>query len=394
MWSRNRLKLFALALGVLLVGTTLFSPAVSTPVQDPPGDDLVRLGGGQTAVWPYVSPGKTFERRASSVNVVVRTDADRVVRTLQTGEDPWNRTDAAFTEDEASDQYVPNGSNVTWADAIGSKRYIYYSVGEDGTWTAQTAQLQQGDYFGGQHHVRIYDLEQADEDWTVMQAHAEHWDWFTLTHTVDSLEDARGPIEEQYMAKEGVSAVQRVYFDNGDRYDHDGWTTIVYLALLPLVGAATATAEFRRAFDRLWTRRTRHRVLLFLAVPAVLLGVRVGGITVENLVTVPPDAVVAVFYPILVVGTPLVAYVVGSRLDPVDGFLFASLGFGTGVVLDYGLIGVSVLPIELVLHRVGAAVAIGLVAAGATSRESLETDVELLVGLGLWIVLVVAAHVV
>ncbi|WP_435360974.1 hypothetical protein [Haloarchaeobius sp. DFWS5] len=394
MWSRNRLKLFALALGILLVGTTLVSPTVTTPVADPPGEQLVPLGESETAVWPYVSPAQTFQRRASSVNVVVQGDADRVREQLQSGEDPWNTTNAAFTEDEESDRVLANQTNVTWSDALGAKRYLYYRNASGGQWAAQSYQLQRGDYFGGQYHVRVYGIEGEDANWTVMQAHAEHWDWFTLTHTVDSLEEARGDIEADYMTENRSERVRRVFYGNGDRYDHDGWSTVVYLLLLPAVGAVTARANARQAFDRLWTRRTRHRIALFLGVPAVLLGVRFAGITLENLLSVPPDAIVAVCYPILVFGVPGVAYYVGSRLDPVDGFLFASLGLGTGIVVDYGLIGISVLPIELVLHRVGCVVAIGLVAAGATRLDEFDFDARLLVGVALWAVFVVSAHVV
>ncbi|WP_435317125.1 hypothetical protein [Haloarchaeobius sp. TZWSO28] len=394
MWTKNRLILFAVAIAVLLVGTTLTAPSVSTPDPEPPDRKLVTLGESETTIWPYVGPKRSFDRRASSINLVVRADASEVTRRLRSGETIWNTSEPAFTEENRSERQVDNGTGVSWSDAYGAKRYVYYETGTQSVWTAQTSQLHHGDYFGGQYHVRVYDLQQAEGNWTVVQAHAEHWDWFTLTHTVDSLEEARINIEQDFMTAAGPDDVQRVYYDNGDTYDHDGWTTLVYFALLPLVGATAFVPTLERAFDRLWTRHTVWRVVLFLSIPAVVLAVRLGGVTAENLLTVDPDIVVAAFYPVLVIGTPLAAFAAGSRLEPTDGFLFGSLGFGMAVVVDYGFIGVSVLPIEVVMHRVGLAVAIGLVAAGARRLDDFELEPPLVVGLVTWLVLVVTAHVV
>ncbi|WP_439028628.1 hypothetical protein [Haloarchaeobius sp. DT45] len=394
MWTKNRLVLFAVAIAILLVGTTLTAPSVSTPEYEEPDTNLVTLGESDTDIWPYVGPKRSFDRRASSVNLVVQADADKVTSQLRAGETGWNTSDPVFTEENRSERQVDNGTGVAWSDAYGAKRYVYYETGSESVWTAQTSQLHHGDYFGGQYHVRVYDLQRADRNWTVVQAHAEHWDWFTLTHTVDSLEEARITIEQEFIHALGARDVQRVYYDNGDTYDHDGWTTLVYLALLPLLGSTVFAPTLQRTLDQLWTRQTVWRVVLFLAVPAVVLAVRLGGVTAENLLTVDPDLVVATFYPVLVFGTPAVAFAAGSRLPSTDGFLFGSLGFGTAVVVDYGVIGVSVLPIEIVMHRVGCAVAIGLVAAGAQRLDDFDLEPALVVGSGLWLLLVVMAHVV
>ncbi len=386
--------LFAVAIAVLLVGTTLTAPSVSTPDREEPDRHLVTLGESDTAIWPYVGPKRSFERRASSINLVVQADADEVTRRLRTGETAFNDSEPAFTEENRSERQVDNGTGVTWSDAYGAKRYVYYETDTQQVWTAQTSQLHHGDYFGGQYHVRVYDLKQAEENWTVVQAHDEHWDWFTLTHTVDSLEEARVTIEQDFMAAAGTSEVQRVYYDNGDTYDHDGWTTLVHLALLPLLGATAFVPSIEQAVDRLWTRHTVWRVVLFLAIPAVVLAVRAGGVAAENYLTLDPDVVVAALYPVLVFGTPAVAFAAGRRLEPTDGFLFGALGFGMAVVVDYAVIGISVLPIEIVMHRVGLAVAIGLIAAGARPREEFDFEPALVVGSMLWLLFVVTAHVV
>lgn len=398
MWTRNRVLVLVFAVTILLLGTTFVSPAVQTPPSDVHDDDtrLVDIGGTRTEVWPYVSSRETFRSRASALNLLVRGEPEQVRARLEAGGDGWNETDPAFTEGEEERPGFANETRIVWADAVGANRYIYYEhPGGDGEWTHQSYQLHKGDYFGGQYHIRAYQIETENGNWTAVQAHAEHFDWFTLTHTVDSLEEARVDIERDFIDSTPTGSVQRVYYDNGDTQDHDGWTTVVYLFLLPLAGSVS-TASARQAVeavvDGIWTRRTRLRVAVFLGPAAVLLGVRFAGIAIENAMWVDPNAVVAALYPILVFGTPAAAYVAARNLDPVDGFIFGTLGFGTGVVLDYGFIGVRVLPIELVVHRVGLAVGIGLVAAGASSFRDFELRRSLVAGGLLWFGLVVAAH--
>lgn len=396
MWTRNRVLVLALALTVLLIGTTFVSPSVQTPPEEEDDDEaLVTLGDTDTRVWPYVSSRESFRGRASALNLFVQGDADRVHARLRNGGEGWDETDSAFTETADESPQFGNDSGVVWADAFGAKRYVYYERAGERVWTSQSYQLHNGDYFGGQYHVRAYEIDAGSENWTAVQAHAEHWDWFTLTHTVDSLEEARIDLEREFIDSTATGDVQRVYHDNGDTHDHDGWTTIVYLFVLPLLGRVSTAPARQRARDVLegvWTVRTRLRVAVFAGPAAVLLGVRFAGIAVENAAVADPNTVVAVLYPVLVLGTPIAAYLAARSLDPVDGVIFGTLGFGTGVVLDYGFIGIRVLPIEIVLHRVGLAVGIGLIAAGATRLREFELRRSLLVGGLLWYGLVVAAH--
>lgn len=398
MWTRNRVLVLVFAVTVLLLGTTFVSPSVQTPPDDPEDDDaaLVALGDTETEVWPYVSSRTAYSGRASALNLLVRGEPDQVRARLRAGGDGWNETEPAFTEGADENPQFGNDTRIVWADAVGAKRYVYYQHADgESEWTPQSYQLHKGDYFGGQYHIRAYQIETREGNWTAVQAHAEHFDWFTLTHTVDSLEEARVEIERDFIDSTETGDVQRVYHDNGDTHDHDGWTTVVYLLAIPLLGSVSLTSArttARTIVDGVWTRRTRLRVAVFLGPAAVLLGVRLAGITVENAVSVDPNAVVAGLYPLLVFGVPAAAYVAGRRLEPVDGFIFGTLGFGTGVVLDYGLIGVRVLPIELVLHRVGLATGVGLVAAGATTVGEFELRRSLVAGGLLWFGLVVAAH--
>jgi hypothetical protein len=398
MWTRNRVLVLVFAVTILLVGTTFVSPSVQTPPDDPEDDDaaLVSLGDTETEIWPYVSSREGFRGRASALNLLVEGDPDQVKTRLQAGGDGWNETETAFTEEEDENPQFGNDSRIVWADAAGAKRYVYYEHENGrGEWTPQSYQLHRGDYFGGQYHIRAYQIEATGGNWTAVQAHAEHFDWFTLTHTVDSLEEARIDIERDFIDSTPPGSVQRVYHDNGDTHDHDGWTTLVYLLALPLLGSVSfgsAQATARTIFDGVWTHRTRLRVAVFVAPAAVLLGVRFAGIALENSLSADPNTIVAVLYPILVFGTPAAAYVAGRNLDPADGFIFGTLGFGTGVVIDYGFIGIRVLPIEIVLHRVGLAIGIGLVVAGASSFRDFELRRSLVTGGLLWYGLVVAAH--
>jgi len=398
MWTRNRVLVLVFAVTILLLGTTFVSPSVQTPPGEPEDDDeaLVGLGDTETDVWPYVSSREAFQGRASALNLLVRGNPEQVKARLQAGGDGWNETEPVFTEETDDNPQFGNGSRIVLADAVGAKRYVYYerATGE-GTWAPQSYQLHRGDYFGGQYHARAYQLETESGNWTAVQAHAEHFDWFTLTHTVDSLQEARIDIERDFIDSTPTGDVQRVYHDNGDTHDHDGWTTVVYLLALPLLGSVSlgsARTTARTIFDGVWTYRTRPRVAVFVGPAAVLLGVRFAGIVIENAMSVDPNSIVAALYPVLVFGTPAAAYIAGRNLDPADGFIFGTLGFGTGVVLDYGFIGVRVLPIELVLHRVGLAVGIGLVAAGASAFHDFELRRSLVAGGLLWYGLVVAAH--
>ncbi|WP_137285091.1 hypothetical protein [Halorussus salinisoli] len=373
----------ALAFVAILVG-----PGASV-VADSADPTLVRVGDAK--IWPYVGPDRSFDRRASSINVVVRNHPERV-RGYLTRRHGWNRSDAEWVENAPDETTVVADERVPWRDAPGASRYAYVA---DRGWVSERYQLHHGSYFGARDHLRAYGP--PDGDWTAVQAHAEHWDWFTITHTVDSVEDAQRRVEAAFLGKPEF-AVKRVYYANGDTYDADGWTTVVVMALAPLLGR-----NARSFLRRLAAGRNRRRGTLAGTLAALPLVVRFGGILCErHLPWLSPDAVVALWYPVLVGGVPLAAYLFGRRLPAAEAGALAAVGFGTGLVLDYASLGVAVLPIPVAAHRAVVVAAVGLLAAGAGSRGDSTAGEPtagrwtpvLRAGAALWVVAVVAGHLV
>jgi hypothetical protein len=402
------------------------------PDDGPPSPSLVTVGDAE--LWPYVAPSRSFDRRASSINVVVGAGPDRVRRHLLR-EEAWNRTEetdevvvgegvnGSATDETSEDEdgestdgtqgEVTDGNQseatgepeldaplddevVPWRDAPGGTRYAYAA---DEGWTAEAYQLHRGTYFGSRYHLRAYGIR--DGEWTAIQAHAEHWDWFTITHTVDSVEQAQRRVEGGFLGKSAIE-VRRVYHGNGDTYDADGWTTVVLVALAPLL-SRRLPRNLARRFGRVVTRQNRRRAALAGSLAALPLVVRFGGIVFErHLAWLSADAVVAVWYPVLVVGVPLVAYRFGRGLAKLAAGTLAALGFGTGLVLDYAYLGIGVLPIPVAVHRVVVVVAVGLVAAGAgsksddcgLSKSAFRWTPALRAGAVLWVIAVIAGHLV
>ena len=381
-WTALALALVALALAAVVVGAPAGESAgdvSSAPVDDDASPTLVTVGDAQ--VWPYVASERSFDRPASSLNVVVEEDPVSVRRYLAR-EREWNRSNDEWSDgwsDETSDPAVLDSETVPWRDAPGATRYAY--VASDG-WVTERYQLHRGDYFGSRYHVRAYGPR--DGDWTAMQAHVEHWDWFTITHTVDSVENAQRHIEAEFLGNSGFS-VRRVHHGNGDSYDADGWTTVVVLALTPLVA--------RKRLRAVAGGRNRRRAALAASLAALPLVVRIGGVLFERyLPSVAPGVVVAVWYSVLVVGVPLAAYAFGRRLPATEAGALGGLGLGVGVLLDYAYLGVGVLPIPVAAHRAVVVAAVALVAAGA--RPARRWTPLLRAGAGLWVVAVVAGHLV
>ena len=131
-----------------------------------------------------------------------------------------------------------------------------------------------------------------------------------------------------------------------------------------------------------------RRTLLFLA-PVLITGfVRFGSIAVEeSFPGLSPKAIAAVFYLFLAISLPVSAYALSKSLTAEEAFALALLGLGTGQIVDYTAIGVSVLPINVIVHRVVLVAALGFVAAGGAREvpgESGWSD-ELVFGVACWL---------
>jgi len=164
-----------------------------------------------------------------------------------------------------------------------------------------------------------------------------------------------------------------------------------------LVGALASSAPV--SLDRLSRTLSRSRkrlvavaadvdlryLVLFGATLSVLLFVRTVGIYLEQALPGSPKLVVALCYPLVPVGVPVVAYLPARGLDEFRCFVVASTGVALGITVDYALLGVAVLPVETLVHRLGVVLAVGLLSAGAA-----ENGQSLRLGALLWVAVVFA----
>lgn len=192
------------------------------------------------------------------------------------------------------------------------------------------------------------------------------------------------------MANSNVELVWRAHLGNDGPSDADGWATVVELALLvPLLGLGSSTVG--AVADSHLTPIDPRLGLLADAVFGLVLGVRVGGIALERHVSVlSMHAIAAALYPFIAVGLPLAAFLIGTTITRrIDAAATAALAFGAAVLVDYGLVGTTVIPVEVLLHRLGLVLALGLIAGGAAKRASRATLLNDLIGtgFGLWLLL-------
>ncbi|WP_255193293.1 hypothetical protein [Natronobeatus ordinarius] len=432
-------------LAVLFVGgpSLLVSPSTSdiAPEEaDAPAPEIVSLEGAESGFWPYLNAREVHEKR-SPLNVVVRGDTDEIVRALgDAGETDWEETDHdhfeaeelvdpilgnesddgvhAHTEGEANASQLLSPTDIPWSQADGTTRLAYLDPGpdEEAYWTTETLQLEDGEYYGYRYHIRLYESPNPDDEWVVMQTHSEHFDWFTLRHRVDGVEAAQSRVEADLMAIPGVEVqqdVHRTYLGNEGPSDADGWATKADLtavaSLAFVVGlaarregvlerAGTEVDEHLTDVDRARLSAAADRIearhlILAGTVLTVILGVRIAGIALDRHAGVlSVHAIAALLYPVIAVGLPLAAYAIASGLERrLDAAVAASGSLAVAIWIDYGLLGVDSLAIDVVLQRILVVVAFGLIAGGAAKRATRESRLNdmLLAGVALWVIVLV-----
>ncbi|QSX00403.1 hypothetical protein [Haloterrigena alkaliphila] len=360
--------------------------------------------GDDSSLWPYTSPTTAFEDRTLAINVLVSGDPAETRRHLEERSDgEWNET--APEEEDVSDAGTDErvGTSTAWGTADGSTRYLYATTDGDpsgGRWIDESYQLHDGDYLGSRHHIRAYESPDPDDEWTAIQAHGEHWDWFRLSHTVDSVERSQQYVEREFMGRHYVTDVTRVHLGNDRGSDADGWVTIVdldggdppfhlaFLGLLP--GAMLATrVSSRNPLDALVAARVPRALLLAGSLIALYFFVRFGAIAVETrLHGVDPRFIAGAFYPFLAVGLPVCTYYFARSLDRPTAFAAGSIGFATAILLDYTVLGVTRLPVNVFVHRFSTAIALGFIAVGASHTVRVDPEDHDFVRLGalLWMV--------
>jgi len=303
---------------------------------------------------------------------------------------------------------------IDWNDAHGSTRYSYIDArpnGGEATWLDESYQIHAGDYFGSRHHIRAYTVSEAN--WTAIQIHQEYWDWFRLRHTVTDIRNAGHALESDFVEQPYVTDVRREYY-GVNRGWNDGWISEVVLApgLAVALVLGLFSRETRRELQRDgrlalgWLRENVRGFVLAAVLAGQYLSVRSAGIALESVwPALDPRTYIVVLYPAIAVGLPVVAFVfaqpfgatsrfqrlqrvarwLGRPLDALPALAFTVVGLGWAFVLDFGGLGVNAVPVQLVLHRIGLAFALGLIAAGSTRIDERGGGL-LAVGIVGWVV--------
>lgn len=370
---------------LLVVVTGSVMAAAFTGVGDTsePESQYVELKDG-TVLWPYHSQTPGYATRTLPLNVVIYGDATATERLLREGGvGEWEEIPEDQQDVDPEEGPDTAGETVGWGYAGGATRYVYLEPGDGSPprWTYADYQLRDGDYLGSRHHIRAY-TDPSEGNWTVMQAHREHWDWFRLRHTVHSVEDSQSYVEEQFLNRWYVADVHREYFRNDRGSDADGWVTVIELPdWLSLTASFLVVGSFGAAIRRFEFSLGRsgtvaRSALLAGAVAGPYLFVRFAAIAIER--TFPwlaPKLIVVLFHPVLVVGVPVAAYLAARPLDMIRAFAIASLSFLIALLIDYTFLGIHTLPLDVFLYHVVVAAAVGFIAAGA-SRLGRDSDVE------------------
>lgn len=394
----------ALVLVAALGGAVVLAewPLWGVQVEAPEEPHLVEPVEGGTQLWPYTARAHSYESRTLGVNIIIYGDPDDVHTALtERSELGWE--DGQIHEGDADSDTVSDerveidaeaedfGEVISWRDAEGSERYTYFESGGGGKWAGESYQLHAGTYLGERRHIRAYD--EPAEEWTAIQIHEEHWDWFRLRHTVTGMSDSQRELESEFMREPSVETVVRMPFENGTA-DSDGWVTGIHLAgaVLPffLFGIASRTRDFAHEAKRFLGRRQRE-ISLGVGLFALYTAVRWLGIVGEiAFSSVSPKLVAAPLYVALVLGTPAIAYVFAKGSDEGWAFTFAALGLGGAILIDYAAMGVSVLPIRVILHRGAVLLSVGLIAIGGATIEDETRPRPLLIGAVGWVLAIVA----
>ncbi|USZ69284.1 hypothetical protein NGM10_05985 [Halorussus salilacus] len=355
------------------------SSAAASSATAPDDETLVQPSENGSLLWPYTSSSRSPEDRTLAINVVIHGERDEVRRALTDRSNlDWNRTTGNETEADAETYSVElTDDGIEWNDARGSTRYTYLDAGPrggTGRWVDESYQLHAGDYLGARQHVRAYESPRADDEWTAVQAHAEYWDWFRLRHTVTNVQGAARTVEADFMDEPYVSEVRREYHGNrGGR--HDGWISAIELALAAGVVGVSLTGS--RSVREVGERAGRaladngHRILLVVALLGLYLGVRTTGLALERAFPgVSPKLFAGLLYPVVAFGIPTVAALTARPLDRAVAFGLTVVALGAAFVLDFSAVGVGIVPIDLVLHRVALLLSVGLIAAGSARRRA------------------------
>ncbi|WP_144800026.1 hypothetical protein [Halorubrum depositum] len=366
--------LVVVAVGLALSGVFgVFSgPPAEEPAATVPEESLIAVDGDYR-LWPYTSRSPSVSGRTLAINVLFHADAETTRAAIEGGpETDWEETEGVESETTADTERVREFVERDWADARSSTRYSYVEGPDGGVWLTETFELHDGAYLGVRDHVRAY--ESPDGEYTAIQAHEEYYDWFRLRHTVPGIDDPAVRLEDEFIHGEVDAEVRREYRGIEGGWS-DGWVSVIELASLVTVAGALLRRRTRAAAVDLARRSRREAArhadaaVLGVALAAVVVGVRTGGVALElSYPSLPPKAIAGPLYLVLAVGLPGLVVARSRECDPAAAALGGVVGLGAGFVLDFAALGVAVPP-ALIVHRMALLAALGVVAIGRAADD-------------------------
>jgi len=406
----NRRRAVLVLTLLVLAGSYVVASGIGPITTDEPTDGVSTVRDSQliqpvdngSYLWPYTSRSQSVSGRTLAVNVIIYGPPDRTRTALvNTGNLDWEPVNESETDADTESYVVDDG--IDWDDAAGSTRYTYVDRRPNGgqrQWVEESYQLHTGSYLGSRSHIRAY--SPSTGEWTAVQVHEEYFDWFRLRHTVTDIHDSSRLIEREFIHQPFVDGVSRSYYGT-TRGWNDGWITEIELTIVLLLSTVLAPKnwrQLRRAGRDLGRAAVRNRYGFLLAgsLAGLLLGVRLTGIALETAIPgQSPQLFAGLLYPFIALGPPTLVALLAPRLSPREAFGCTIIGLGAGFVYDFAAIDLAIVPLQLVLHRLGLLVTLGLLAVAVvnshnTGRFGEEGTVEesdpplvVLAGLG-WVV--------
>lgn len=300
---------------LIFVTVALFLGLVSAEVPD---DEFLMFDGDDA--WIYYGPGESFENPSNNLNLVFRGSSSDLKN---------------ISED------------LGWVEVEGTDRFAYIN----GEWILEDFQMGYGEYFTTRHHYRAY----SGEENTFVQAHYEHFDFFSLTHEVESNSKARAKLENQLESK-GLE-LEALRNENANLVDSRGRITLA--ALAGLLASLSFTSS-RKENLRVYTAPV-------IGFTALIIGSRYLAVLLDNYLSAHP--IFALIFPLYLLGLPLITYLYSRDLQGLKTPILVFSGFMIAVMLDYFILGVEAVPTEIFAHRLLAGLALSSISVAAIKAK-------------------------
>jgi len=395
-------------LGVVLVVGSVGSVVLTESIDDEfdPAEETIELETDDRSLWLYTSRAPAFDSATLAINLVIYEEPEQVEQwLLEDGTGEWEELedDEQDFVPQETDGEITENATIQWGHTTGDTRYVYLT-GSESEWLAESFEVHDGTYLGDRYHIRVYEPPDGDAEWTALQAHDEYWDLFEARHVVTSVEDAQTYVEAEFLEDSDYEVV-RQHVGGQDRVDFDGWLTVVNpgedgqpaqstllvlgVLLLGVSAVRTGRDTVAETLEDVSMERYLRAFVLGGGLIAVYMSVRLALVAGEQVIDIiPPNVLWGISSPLLFFGLPITAYLLARRLDRTMAFIAASLGFLTALLLDYTYLGVTAVPLDILVHRGALIVALGLIAAGGslTEREDPTLQSNVQIGVLLWLV--------